>query len=260
MNPIELCEQAPVVYVHGAFSSPSAWRGILKVVDGRRRTIVPTMPGLVEPPTPALLADHCLEREVDLLAGYITAETEEPVQLVGHSYGALLALAAALSDRIAIRGCTLFEPLMLDLLKHTGDAAPLGELTDFLDGYRAAHEQGDPWAVRPMIDLWGGAGFFDSLPEKIQSTMAGMTAFNLLQWSSNLAYAPSLDRFRGLSIPITLVHGEVTYPLCKRVNERLHGLLANSRLVEIEGASHFLIQSHAEACAAIIEEDLAVGI
>jgi pimeloyl-ACP methyl ester carboxylesterase len=34
----------------------------------------------------------------------------------------------------------------------------------------------------------------------------------------------------------------------------------NRRLVEIEGASHFLIQSYAEACAAIIEEDLSGGI
>ena len=57
----------------------SAWRGILKAVDGRRWTIVPTMPGLVEPPTPASLADHCLEREVDLLARYISAETEQPI-------------------------------------------------------------------------------------------------------------------------------------------------------------------------------------
>jgi len=53
MNPIELSEQTPVVYIHAAFPSPSAWRGILKAVDGRhwhRADHART------PSTPALLA------------------------------------------------------------------------------------------------------------------------------------------------------------------------------------------------------------
>jgi pimeloyl-ACP methyl ester carboxylesterase len=245
-----------VVYVHGAFSSPSAWRGMLKTADGEWRVITPTMPGLVDPPAPGLLANHRIEDEVDLLAGHIGVETSEPVHLVGHSYGALLALAAVLTGRFNISGCTLFEPLCLDVLVKTGDEARLRELMDFLDGYRAAHAAGDPLAVRPMIDLWGGTGFFDGLPEKIQNAMAGMTAFNLVQWDSNLAFTPSLEAFRQVSTPITLVHGEITFPLCKLVNERLDALLPNSRLVEIAGANHFLIQSHAELCAEIVRRDV----
>jgi pimeloyl-ACP methyl ester carboxylesterase len=246
-----------VVYVHGAFSSPSAWRGILKATAVDRPTIVPTMPGLAAPLPPTMTNTYSVENEVEHLARLIEAETSAPVHLVGHSYGGLIAYAAALTKRIDITGCTLFEPLTLDLLKHTGDSEALGELEDFLATYRAAHQDGDPWAVRLMLDTWGGPGFLATLPEKLQLAMAAMTGFNLQQWAANLAFTPSLDEIRALSTPITLVHGANTHPLCKRVNERLRGLLPDNRLIEVEGASHFLIQSHAETCAGIVDQDLA---
>jgi pimeloyl-ACP methyl ester carboxylesterase len=246
----------PVVYLHGAFSSPSAWRGILKVVADGHPTIVPALPGLAAPLPPSLAADHGIENEVEHLAFVIEAETTGPVHLVGHSYGGLLAYAAAMTRRIDITGCTLFEPLTLDLLKRTGDSDALGELSGFLQTYGAAHEAGDPWAVRMMIDMWGGPGFLATLPEKVQLAMAAMTGLNIQQWKANFAFAPSLDEIRAVGVPVSLVHGEVTHPLCKLVNERLHGLLPNSRIIEVEGASHFLIQSHAEICAGIIIQDV----
>lgn len=249
-----------VVYVHGAFSSPSAWRGLLKAAAMDRPTITPTMPGLAAPVPPAMAENYSIEKEVDFLAGLIEAETRGRVHLVGHSYGGLIAYAAALTERFNITGCTLFEPLTLDLLKRTGDTKALGELADFLDVYRAAHETGAPWAVRLMIDMWGGPGFLATLPERVQSAMASMTGLNLQQWEANFAFAPSLEEIRRMSIPVTLVHGEITHPLCKLVNQRLHELLPNSRIIEVAGASHFLIQSHAEICAGIVDQDVGAKV
>ena len=249
-------EAFSVFYIHGAFSTTSAWRGILQARTHNLPTIVPILPGLAAAPPLSMTQDYDLDKEVNHLIGIIKTKTSGSVHLVGHSYGGLVAYAAALSDRVDIRACTLFEPLTLDLLKQTGDAEALAELTDFLDLYRAAHEAGDPWAVRQVIDLWGGAGFFDSLPERIQLAMASMTGFNIQQWAANRAFTPSLEQIQGMTTPITLVHGEKTHPVCKLVNERLHELLPNSRLVEVKDALHFLIQSHSDTCAAIIDQDV----
>jgi pimeloyl-ACP methyl ester carboxylesterase len=256
VKPSAIRLETPVVYLHGAFSTASAWRGILQARTHNLPTIVPTLPGLAVAPTPSMARDYDLDKEVDHLADIIKVETSEPVHLVGHSYGGLVAYAAALSGRVDIRACTLFEPLTLDLLKQTGDAGVLAELTDFLDCYQATHEAGDLWAVRQVIDLWGGAGFLESLPERIQLSMASMTGFNIQQWAANRAFTPSLEKIQAMTIPITLVHGEKTHPVCKLVNERLHELLPNSRLVEVGDASHFLIQSHSDTCAAIIDQDV----
>lgn len=251
-------KSTPVVYVHGAFSSPSVRRGLLKTNATGRPTITPTMPGLGAPLPAVMSTNYSIENEVEHLASLIRVETNAPVHLVGHSYGGLIVYAAALAKRFDITGCTLFEPLTLDLLKRTGDNEALDELAEFLDAYRTAHESGDPWAVRLFADEWSGEGFLANLPERVQLAMAAMTGFNLQQWAANFAFAPSLDEIRDLSIAIILVQGGATHRLCKLVNERLHELLPNSRFIEVEGASHFLIQSHAGICAGIVDQDVEV--
>ena len=246
----------PIAYVHGSFSSPSAWRSILAASDGTNQSILTTLYRADTPPRQSASEYHHINRDVALVEDMITNETNNPVHLVAHSYGGVVALAVALAARIEVRSYTLFEPLPLDFLRHTGDGKILDDVLFFLKEYEQAFENGEPWAARRVLDLWGGAGTFDSFPEKIREALAAMTALNIQQWFANLTFRPALEEFNRLSIPITLVHGENTHPWCKLINERLNNLLPNSRLIEVASASHFLIQSHPGICANIIEQDM----
>lgn len=101
----------------------------------------------------------------------------EPVHLVGHSYGGVVALAVALSGSVPLRSLTLFEPLPLAFLAETGDADVPSQMTRFVIEYRTAFEGAERWAFRRVIDPWA----FDALPTSTREVMAAATAQNLGQ-------------------------------------------------------------------------------
>jgi len=120
------------------------------------------------------------------------------VHLVGHSYGGNLALLAALAGRVPVRSLVLFEPTLVQLLRQTGDHEPYAEIERFVGDYRRAHAAGDKWAARNVIDLWGGAGSFEAMPENArnaQSRVVEIAGANHPRISFHLARVLSCSSF-----------------------------------------------------------------
>lgn len=243
----------PVVLVHGSFATSSAWRRIISSMDLERFcAIAVDLPGCGGSDPVALDPSRLLALEAETVEAVLTKETTEPAQLVAHSYGAIIALSLALAGRDDIGSLTLFEPLPFTFLEKTGDAQIVEEITAFVAGYRNAFQQGDAWAARRVIDLWGGEGAFAAMPAQVQQVVKANTAQNICQWETNLGFRPSIEDYRSLHMPTTLVRGEKSHPIGKLISARLHELIPESSLVEIPAASHFMIHTHAADCATII--------
>ena len=237
---------APVVLLHGGFATSAAWRRVVAQLAGDARcTYAIDLPGWGASDVPPGGATSLLDHEVAAVEALISSAIASPVQLVGHSYGGFIALAVALAGRVPIDALTLFEPLPLGMLAETGDDQALEEMTRFVAGYRQAYLDGEAWAASRVIDLWGGPGSFEALPSSTREMMAAATAQNILTWESNLAYRPGVDAVRALAIPTTLVRGEHTHPVSALVSDRLHALIPECTLVEIRGAGHSMIYTHA---------------
>jgi pimeloyl-ACP methyl ester carboxylesterase len=143
--------------------------------------------------------------------------------------------------------------LPLSFLSDTGagDSAALGDMVEFVADYQAAFEANEQWAFSRVVDLWGGKGTFDAIPDKVRNAMVSATGVNIRQWKDNLAFTPTLDEFRALSVPAALVVGQLAHPTSRLMSQRLSELLPNSSVVEIENAGHFMVHSHAAECARI---------
>ena len=243
----------PVVFVHGSFATSSAWRKIVDNLDTARcSAIAVDLPGSGG-------SDEVSGAPMGLLA--FDAETVEavakevagaPVHLVAHSHGAVIALAIALKGCEWIHSLTLFDPVPMGVLAETTEADTIPKTIAFVAEYRRAYEDGDSWAARRVIDRLGGVGTFEAMAPKLREAVRAGTAQNIGHWESNLAFRPSVEQYKALRVPTTIVRGERSRPTDRLISQTLSQLIPASKLIEIPGASHFMISTHATECASII--------
>src|SRR5262245_25110526 len=97
---------APLVLVHGTTSDRTIWMMVLAALAARSRVVTYDRRGRGESgDAPA----YALEREAEDLAAVVAA-VGEPVRLLGHSYGALVSLAALPLLAARVERLVLYEP------------------------------------------------------------------------------------------------------------------------------------------------------
>ncbi len=162
-----------VVCLHSNASSSAQWRPLIERLAPACHVFAPDSYGAGKSPPwpgarPITLAD-----EVALLAP-VLARAGTPLALVGHSYGAAVALVAALADPGRVRAMALYEPTLFALVD--ADTAPPNDA----DGIRAAVaaagralDAGDTFAAAErFIDYWMDDGSWQRMAPARQAPIA----------------------------------------------------------------------------------------
>ena len=150
----------PALFLHGSADSPRCWTGVVDAL-GLDDAHVPALP---EPPAvgAALASDLAwLDREVTGLG--------PPIDLVAHSYGALLALRYALAHPGNVRSLALCEPIAFHLLAGLPEAAHIDALNADFFGRLARGE--DDAAQAGLVEYWNGPGSWSALSEGARSRL-----------------------------------------------------------------------------------------
>ncbi|MDP3894344.1 alpha/beta fold hydrolase [Nocardioides sp.] len=226
----------PVVLVHGVMADAHAWRAVMNAVAPRRPVVVPNRRGRW--PSGDLPERYSVETEVEDLLAWL-ALLDGPVDLIGHSYGGLIAVEAARRGAVA-RSLVLYEPVArpfasdalpkLQTALQQDDLDAAVEIINIdISGYSRAHVdtlRSDPaWAKLRTLAVPAGAelaaiGEFDFAPTAYSSL--GVPAVLIAGELSRHRppYGPSVDHFRdALRIEdVTLLEGHdhlahVTGPL-----------------------------------------------
>lgn len=92
----------PAIFVHGFPESHRTWRGLVPLLSGRVRMIMPDLRGFGATDKPQAQADYATDTLIADLFALADALGVERFALVGHDWGGAIAWAAALrgSDRI----------------------------------------------------------------------------------------------------------------------------------------------------------------
>src|SRR5688572_18221521 len=98
-----------VVLVHGLGSRPQHWLPAARLLARRFRVVLVELPGHGASSMPEPFSLEDVTRALDAA---IAAESEEPVILVGHSVGGLVAAAEAIEHPERVRGLVLVETLL----------------------------------------------------------------------------------------------------------------------------------------------------
>ncbi len=246
-----------VVCLHSNASSSSQWRALMEHLAPNFYLLAPDAYGAGKgPPWPG---DRTLvlRDEVALLDPVIT-RAGEPCVLVGHSYGAAVALVAAVLEPSRFRALVMYEPTLFSLVD--SESPPPNEV----DGIRmvvaqaavalAVGNHGD--AAEHFIDYWMGAGSWAARTEAQRKSIEAAIV-NVQGWSHALLHEPTpLAAFATLQMPALLMVGKDSPESSRAVARRLVSTMPRLRTIEFEGLGHMGPITHPGLVNAAIDEFL----
>jgi len=197
-----------VVCLHANASSSGQWRGLFDELAATHHVLAPDLYGAGKSPGWPSDRPVTLDDEVAFIEP-VLALAAAPLVLVGHSYGAAVALKAALRHPARVRALVLYEPTLFSLVdahQHPPNGA---------DGIRAVVarmaallDRGDRDAAAAcFIDFWMGAGSWRQMPAPRQAAIAD-TIVNARHWGHALFNeATPLAAFGTLNMPVLFMLG-----------------------------------------------------
>lgn len=246
-----------VVCLHSNAASSAQWRGLMDLLCGTHRVLAPDSYGAGKSPDWHSDREISLRDEVELIAP-VLALAASPVALVAHSYGAAVALIAALANPGRVRALAVYEPTLFALVDAQGPS-PNGA-----DGIRhavaaasAALDAGDrDAAAGHFIDFWMGAGSWNATPPQRKPAIADSVA-NVRRWAHALFTEPTpVEAFAALDIPILYMLGGASPESAHAVARALLPVLPNARVVEFPGLGHMAPITHPDLINAEIAKFL----
>ncbi len=212
-----------LLLVHGSLSDRSAWAFVRPAFQQHYTVLAMDRRGRGEsgPSTP-----HALEREFEDVVAVIEA-AGEPVDLVGHSFGAHCALGAAVLVPERVKHLVLYEPPPGDLAQ--AELTPLMEVTDPSEGVE-----------RFMLH---GIGMPPNQVAALKATPYWAFATGL--WPTMAAEGAALmehrfdaQRFSSLEMPALFLVGSQSEELLGGVLRDLRPAMPHAESVTFEGHGH----------------------
>lgn len=185
---------------------------------------------------------------------------DEPVHLVGHSYGGFVGIVAALHRRAKIASLSLVEPVAFGVLHgRDDDADTLASMRSMPFGAAVMPHEPDAaerWLTW-FVDFWNGPGAWRSLPasSREQFLRVGRKVFREVM--SLMADRTGAAAHATVTAPTLLLSGERSPTSAQRVTELLRGAMPHARREVIAGAGHMGPLTHAAAVEELIAQHIA---
>ncbi len=246
----------PVLALHCSLAHSGAWTGLASLLSSVTVTAL-------DQPSHGRSADwdqredlHTLTTRISVAMAETIAE-DNRVDLIGHSFGATVALRMALERPDLVRSLTLIEPVVFGAAKGS----------DVYDRFRAGHlafaelvltgKRAEAAAV--FHGVWGNGEAFADLPDKTSRYM--LDRIHLIEAQNPVLLDDSAGMLRpgaleGVVAPVLLIDGADSPPIIDAVHRSLAGRLPNVQRLTVPGAGHMVPITHPDWIAAEIQAHL----
>lgn len=231
---------APVVALHSSASSGLQWKHLEETLSDRFFVSAPNLPGYGgETIAPAGDSDgvwHVAAPIVRHMADY-----GQPVHLVGHSYGAAVALKIALNRPDLIKSLTLYEPAAFHFLKsgHREEHRLFDEISRIAKAVSSSHAAGSPArGMQTFIDFWNGAGTWKMMPRGTRDGLAALAPSIMSDFAHGFSETWSLGDLAALDMPVLMMTGMDSPEVAQKVALRIADSIAHARLALLPGLGH----------------------
>ena len=224
-------EGPPLVLVHGTAADHGRWAPILPAFEERLTVCAVDRRG--RGGSGDSNDYYAIEREFEDIAAVVDS-LEEPVNLLGHSYGALCTLEATLLTT-NVRKLVLYDPG----IEVAGQEIYLHEVIERLEALLGAGDR-DGVVATTMREVAG-------LPPEVVEYMRSQPAWQARVEAAHTiprelravkAYGFDPERFRDLRVPTLLLSGDESPAALRKAGEVVEEALPDSRIVVMAGHGH----------------------
>lgn len=236
----------PLLALHCALGHSGTWRALAEELPDAVCVTAFDFPGHG--------ASAAWDQAVDYFDASVAASAahlpDTPVDLVGHSYGAAVALRVAVEYPERLRSLTLIEPVLFAAAR---TAAPrifdayMARAKPFAEALASGERE---QAARLFNRMWGDGNAWAQVPEKTRRSMAerihlieAQTA-GIIEDSAGLLAPGRLER---AAMPTLLVEGTESPEIIAAINQMLATRLPGAHRVQIAGAGHMAPITHPHA-------------
>jgi lipase len=238
--------------LHCALAHSKAWSPLAAKLDSLLTMIAPDMPGHGK----SGAWDHRGDLHDQITAIALDC-LGDGGHVIGHSFGATIALRLAIEAPNLVQSVTLIEPV---LFAAAGESEP-GVLQEYLDtsqGFGAALARED-WAqaASDFIAIWGDGRPLADLSDREQALLSSQMHFIretspcLLQDTAGLLRP---GRIEGITCPTLLIRGQETEPVITAIHATLARRIPDAVDAVIDGAGHMAPITHPAEVAELIRE------
>jgi lipase len=236
----------PVLALHCSLAHAGAWSGLVEHLSGVTVTAL-DQPGHGRAADWDGVTDlHRLTTRQSIeMAGAIGGGA--PVDVIGHSFGATVALRMALERPDLVRSLVLIEPPLFAAARAGGSPAfapfrgkHLGLAQALADGRRQD-------AAALFHGQWGNGAAFADLPARQQQYMMDRIHFIAAQNAVLLDDSAGLLRYMGLEsigVPVLMVEGAASLAIVGAVQDELARRLPQVTRLVVPGAGHMVPITH----------------
>ena len=245
-----------VVLGHSSTGSSGQWSALFARLQDRYRLMAPDHLGYGRT---AVYAGGLplVEHELALIDALLNLGNE-PVHLVGHSYGGALMAHMAVRTPERVRSLTLIEPTLFHVLactQRTIAHQEIWEQAQRVIGYVTAGNLKE--AARGFIDYWIAPGAYDAMDGRVQESLTASMSKVHNEWLTAFeAHGATLEALAALNMPIQLVAGSNTTRAARDVVGVLRSIWPGAAYAEIAGAGHMSPLTHTERVNDAIERFL----
>lgn len=236
----------PALLLHCALAHSGAWDGVARALSDRLSMVAPDLIGHGRAGDGDPGADY--HDQLTAQGAAVLTETGAPTHVIGHSYGATVALRLAIEHPDRVRSLTLIEPVLFAAAEGTDSyAAQARDFAPFGAAWDAGQREN---ATRIFIDMWGDATPFADLPARAQEyltkTIWVVPAGRRALWDDSARLLPRLGQVR---CPVLLMEGGRSPAVIHDILSALHRGLPGAQRVTVPKAQHMGPISHADAFA-----------
>ncbi|MDN5788762.1 alpha/beta fold hydrolase [Pseudorhodobacter sp.] len=180
---------------------------------------------------------------------------DAPLHLIGHSFGATVALRIALELPERVASLSLFEPVLFCAAR-AAEGPEFAAHEAMHEPYATALMQGDSMAAAASFQaIWGRGQPFDHTPPAQRAYIAARVHLIAAQNETLLRDAAGMlayGRLEGLGIPVLLAQGAESPAIIDAINRELARRLPQVQRATVAKAGHMLPITHAAECAELV--------
>ncbi len=246
------------LFIHAFLTHSGAWKAVQAQLDKKLKMRGFDMPGHGRSGDwdPQKTGQSDFQTSVARIANKLI---DKRADVIGHSFGATVALRMARDFPDKVRSVTLIEPVLFEPLREQEVyQAHMQEMADFDTALKAGDHD---VAAREFDAVWGPGVPWPDIPENLRKSL-----IKRIPMIAEGADVTLHDRHRqtvpgaleAIRQPVLLMEGALSPPIIHASHDLLAARLPNARRVMVAGAGHMLPMSHPEAVAGEIAAFLKV--